>query len=172
MARMTRPKPSETVRNQSNLVSLLACGKLDRNHRNHSLRERAIWFRPLRAHSSHRSALVETPLRWRCAHVFRHRCASSRTINHHARQSGLTSSIITSNPTASRCVVSTGGGGRDSAPRAAARVDIQQRGRPPIDHGGIPRLAARPVDSFAALDRHETAASGQAHQRPSQRFGA
>lgn len=76
---------------------------------------------------------------------------------------------ITAIPTASRPTVSTGEGELNSVPQAASRVDIQQRGRLTVDRGGTPRLAARPVDSSAALDRDETAASSRTHQRGPQR---
>lgn len=78
MAHLTPPRPSETSRDHRKSVSLAACGKLDRDHRDCPLKGEAIWSRPLRAHLDTPTALSKHPLRWRCAHVFRHRSQSSR----------------------------------------------------------------------------------------------
>jgi hypothetical protein len=48
---MIAPKPSETFRNLPQVVSLLACGKVDRNLRNHSLKGEGDLVSPPRAHS-------------------------------------------------------------------------------------------------------------------------
>ncbi|MET4319310.1 hypothetical protein ABIC02_003058 [Bradyrhizobium sp. RT5a] len=92
------------------------------------------------------------------------RMLRSRTITPRSPQS-----IITNSPTASLREVSTRGRGRRSPHCRHERVDIQPHGWRMIERESIPRLAARPVESFAAFGRDETAASSRTHQRAPQR---
>lgn len=181
MAHLIAPRPNETSRDHRNSVSLLACGKPDRDHRDHSLRERAIWSRPLRAHSPHRCALVETPLRCRCAQVFRRRCADhvDCITQDHPQPTQPSTSVrsFTSNaprhPANAQRVpqaILRGKGGIDLV-ALACMLTFNADARP-IRLGRAASFAASPVVSFAVLDRGKTAGSGWTRQRAPQGLAA